>query len=845
MGSPSSSAIPGVSRLSINQLLVQLSAGRAFESSRRIEFYEELKAFIDRARSTDGTPAQELINSHNQAHTDGLSEVVSRFLDQPKDGYRSLGHYHWPDNSISGNKTLCYSSDKEQIEKLLVKLSFCRNGQQQRNRTQREKRVRKQGRVRVGTVHAPDNGQDQNLALETRERTSHMRSLKSNQTNESRANPSNRTSEPQHREDTPDSVFGFDFSRPKRRLSGDSKNEEGALAVPTPTRTGVAHTSPTHSATVEGDVMPSRVHGETGREPVVNLRSAAPTMEVETEPGDVEQRSSTPRPETTPSPGPSTSEVLREVFTPACRFPSPEASTMPREDPVASGLQPLYPTPYSRTAYTSRDSVETPRKSVLRQLSTPSRVHAVRVISPAWERVRYFVKKSGYPVEWKPPRMFMKISFAEFRAELCTDPRYEVPGDVEEFQIFLEGVVNPMDTRVATDEDFSAMKAVFDHYVKRSIHDTSPAFDVGDSSSTASFEKTLSTLSTKITTTQSKLDRLRSNARRVKVLWTLYLTFAYLVYGIVVLIVVGYHNMGPSEWSGLAGGPVLIYGVRTLIITYFNFRIDTTASRLKEQQAERAKTIQKLKDATKYDSTLELIEKYGGAEGKPKGKKKDGPGQAEEGGKDGNAQLRDRKHAIPGRTNMAPPPTANIQRREGAPSTPQPLPGNSFPPPPPQSNDVPPEALYAPNADFEPDGYVQSSTARQSGPSESHWYDRIFDVLLGDDETAPKNRIVLICQACRLVNGQAPPGTKVLADLGVWKCMACGAQNGEMDEGRRIVREVLGNAATADEPANVEDSDEPTMKGEEIEHLVGGSEDEAPLDGPAASVRKRRGKAKR
>jgi hypothetical protein len=79
-----------------------------------------------------------------------------------------------------------------------------------------------------------------------------------------------------------------------------------------------------------------------------------------------------------------------------------------------------------------------------------------------------------------------------------------------------------------------------------------------------------------------------------------------------------------------------------------------------------------------------------------------------------------------------------------------------------------------------------------SSPPESHWYDRILDTLLGEDETAAKNRIVLLCSRCRLVNGQAPPGTKSLSELGMWKCMACGASNGEMDEGKRIVQEVLG-----------------------------------------------------
>lgn len=91
-------------------------------------------------------------------------------------------------------------------------------------------------------------------------------------------------------------------------------------------------------------------------------------------------------------------------------------------------------------------------------------------------------------------------------------------------------------------------------------------FQQGKDSSPASFEKTLSALSTKITTSQARLDRLHTNSRRVKVLWTLYLGFAYLVYAIVLLLVVGYRNLGPYEWTGMAGGPILyVFGFQTCI----------------------------------------------------------------------------------------------------------------------------------------------------------------------------------------------------------------------------------------------------------------------------------------
>ncbi|KAI2615319.1 hypothetical protein GGR54DRAFT_612998 [Hypoxylon sp. NC1633] len=330
----------------------------------------------------------------------------------------------------------------------------------------------------------------------------------------------------------------------------------------------------------------------------------------------------------------------------------------------------------------------------------------------------------------------------------------------------------------------------------------------GNDSSTSSFEKTLSTLSNKITTTQAQLDRARSNARRIKVLWTLYLTFAYLVYAIVLTLVVGWQNLGAWEWTGMAGGPVLIYLTRTLTNTYFSFRIESLESRLKVYQADRAKTIQKLKDATKYDSTLELLERYGG-EKRNQPKKQEGKGGDEEGQKrkDPKKGRQSTGHDIPGaRTNLPPPPTANIQRPSQYPSSsasqhrqgPSPV----SPPRTPSSAQQPTEE-FAPNAGPPPPTYSQYD--RNPGPP--RWYDRIMDLMLGEDEMAPKNRIVLICRSCRLVNGQAPPGTRSLAELGTWKCISCGTLNGEIDEGKKIVREVLGSRSNASTRSGDMDSD--------------------------------------
>ncbi|OAA55088.1 hypothetical protein ISF_08009 [Cordyceps fumosorosea ARSEF 2679] len=355
-----------------------------------------------------------------------------------------------------------------------------------------------------------------------------------------------------------------------------------------------------------------------------------------------------------------------------------------------------------------------------------------------------------------------------------------------------------------------------------------------DNTSPASFEKTLSALSSKITTTQTTLDKTRASARRVKVLLVLYLGFAYLVYAIVQLVVVKYWNMGALEWAGMAGVPLFIVLVRKLSGAYFSFRTDSLSRRLKTQQEERAKTIQKLKDATKYDSTMELIEKYGGE------KKKE---VARSETKDGEQSHQPTPHAgAPNRTRLPPPPTANIPNRG----------------PPAGVSDSGPSSVDSsalePGAEFAPNAFSHSAPPQPQpqvahytpGPPETHWYDRIFDVLLGEDETLPKNRIVLLCHSCRLVNGQAPPGTRSLSELGVWRCAACHATNGAVDEGKRIVDEVLASAQQGSEGSHAkvdaasQQDDKPVDLGD-----IGEKESAATgVEKPDGATTKRRAKGK-
>lgn len=172
-----------------------------------------------------------------------------------------------------------------------------------------------------------------------------------------------------------------------------------------------------------------------------------------------------------------------------------------------------------------------------------------------------------------------------------------------------------------------------------------------------------------------------------------------------------------------------------------------------------------------------------------------------------------------------------------------------------------PGAEFAPNAFAQlggplPPAYTASNNPNYGAPDAAagpHWYDRILDLLLGEDETLARNRVVLLCASCRLVNGQAPPGTRDLADVGRWRCMGCGAVNGverPAEEAEEVVRDVLeGARREARREAGVERGEE-DGGGKEMEKGVGkgkgkkaargmiveSSEDEASDDGPDEDI---------
>lgn len=312
----------------------------------------------------------------------------------------------------------------------------------------------------------------------------------------------------------------------------------------------------------------------------------------------------------------------------------------------------------------------------------------------------------------------------------------------------------------------------------------------GDDNSPDSFERILAKLASQIQAETSKLALLRLHLRRYKGLWTIYTSFAYIFYVLVIFLVIGWKEVGPPQIAGLIVGPVGIWGVRSLLVLYYNGRISATETKLEDLQTKQRDTVEKLKEATKFSTTQSIIEKYGGGPISPsisdieRNKMQHAQQQGPPGNPNNNQQLRQRPQgqssSLPpspqqiqqqfvqqqlqqqqqerGQQHLAPPSGANNPNPVKKFNRPSPIPVLSFPP------------ATAP------------TPARQIAPEEIHsprWYDRVLDVLVGEDETSAKNRFALICKNCRMVNGLAPPGTRSLEEVEGWGCARCGMMNGK------------------------------------------------------------------
>lgn len=262
-------------------------------------------------------------------------------------------------------------------------------------------------------------------------------------------------------------------------------------------------------------------------------------------------------------------------------------------------------------------------------------------------------------------------------------------------------------------------------------------------------------LATKISKRNKLQLKYSTRVRRVKGLLTLYSVFVYTIYTAIVLVG---HRYQRSRWhiAGLAGGPLTLWLVRWMIQRWYSWWSSFNDDQLETLHSQRKEMIEELKEKSNFYSTQALLSRF------------DSQKSVEEEKQDEQEELaaQEEREAAEQQSAAAAAAAAQMQM--------SPSPDSQFPLIPVGS------AYYQPK-----------------------WYDRILDLIAGEDENSPKMRYALICKRCAAHNGLAQPGET--PDEVVYICPHCGFKNGE----KKIVVEGVAERNKKDdkEEGNPENSE--------------------------------------
>lgn len=296
----------------------------------------------------------------------------------------------------------------------------------------------------------------------------------------------------------------------------------------------------------------------------------------------------------------------------------------------------------------------------------------------------------------------------------------------------------------------------------------------------------LSNLSAKIQTNESALSAVRLKSRRVKGLFTLYAGFAYVLYLVVLILLVGWRRWKASSALGVIVIPGCIAGVRYIVKWVYDRRINGLEAHLEVLKLEQKEKIEQLKTKTNFYSTQSLLERYGGPQSTPTRE------QTQSSSAESSPALRKRKSRL-----------VNTPSRNSTPEHPN------------QRLSAGPQQLSMPSQ--------LSSVVAQAPPLASpepigppKWYDRLLDVIVGEDESKPQNRYALICKVCRTHNGLAPPGETDVS-LIRYICPRCGTINGEEPPPKHLTKtEPVRTEVTAGEEFKEDDGKVDQTRSEKV-----------------------------
>lgn len=261
-----------------------------------------------------------------------------------------------------------------------------------------------------------------------------------------------------------------------------------------------------------------------------------------------------------------------------------------------------------------------------------------------------------------------------------------------------------------------------------------------------SIEKNLELIASKITKHEASLSKLRANGRRLKGAVTLYGVLFYAIYATVWALFLAKHTENKRKWLletlPVVGWPIGLYVIRNGISTYYEKRISSEESTLASLQLQQKEKIEEFKTKTGFYTTKSLIDRYSApdtssspraannsASSSPIANKKQSPVSLQQEQRLQQQQMRSSPRL---QTQSQITPQRNIpQSLLGTVPTPASLSGT---PAKRQAQGPPFTAEFAPNADALPP---------QESQRDRHWYDRMLDVIVGEDEGSDHSRYKL------------------------------------------------------------------------------------------------------
>ncbi|KAG0033463.1 hypothetical protein BGZ81_008416 [Podila clonocystis] len=291
------------------------------------------------------------------------------------------------------------------------------------------------------------------------------------------------------------------------------------------------------------------------------------------------------------------------------------------------------------------------------------------------------------------------------------------------------------------------------------------------------YEKILSDLDSNIRKAELRLSAIKIREKRFAGLWLVYSVLAWVGYAAVFAFYLHHEYADETQTWALAFAPIafgfpIIYAGRSLINIWFKRAQTNEESQLNLLRADQRLKVEELKKKTAYYSTKTLLERYDpssqqqrvsgtrpGPEGKlvpptQNGQRPMQPNTMDPG-------LRQRSglgvtNSQGGLLGMGPHGQEQGQgqgRPMGMSSGMQPPGGNMHTPRGPQGH-FPPQPNYQ-NQQSNHGHPGRGSSPYGSSNTEKHWYDKIVDVIVGDE--GPDTKYALICGQCFAHNGLALP----------------------------------------------------------------------------------------